>query len=151
MKGSSVDYQFNQGRRTLGLGVNFAYREHINAALLYTWYADGAQWNPTRDRDYLGAAMSAGDAMVRRKFLHLWRRAARQPLPATRAREGCLTRTCRFIGDTSMTQTRSMFRHADRRRCARGRARLPSRAAQAKPATPTTRRANEAMRQADGD
>ena len=58
MKGTSVDYQFNQGRRTLGLGVNFAYREHINAALLYTWYADGAQWNPTRDRDYLGAAMS---------------------------------------------------------------------------------------------
>jgi hypothetical protein len=58
VKGTSVDYQFNQGRRTLGLGVNFAYRDRVNAALLYTWYGDGAQWNPTRDRDYLGAAVS---------------------------------------------------------------------------------------------
>ena len=38
-------------RKTLGPGVNFAFPKRVNLGVLYTWYADDAQWNPTRDRD----------------------------------------------------------------------------------------------------
>ena len=59
VKGYSVDYQFIQGRKTLGLGVNFAFPKRVNLGLLYAWYADDAQWNPTRDRDFVGVRLSA--------------------------------------------------------------------------------------------
>ncbi len=58
VKGYSVDNQFIQDRKTLALGVNFAFPQRVDLALLYTWYADNAPWNPTRDRDFVGVKLS---------------------------------------------------------------------------------------------
>ena len=57
VKGYSLDDQFNQGRKTVGLSVNFAFPKSVNLEALYTWYADGAQWNATRDRDFVGVRL----------------------------------------------------------------------------------------------
>jgi hypothetical protein len=56
--GYSVDNQMIQDRKTLALGVNFAFPKNFNLGLLYTWYADDAPWNPTRDRDFVGGKLS---------------------------------------------------------------------------------------------
>ncbi len=58
VRGYSVDNQMIQDRKTLALGVNFAFPKKINLGLLYTWYADDAPWNPTRDRDFIGGKLS---------------------------------------------------------------------------------------------
>jgi hypothetical protein len=58
VRGYSVDNQFLQDRKTLALGVNFAFPKDVNLGLLYTWYADDARWNPTRDRDFVGGRLS---------------------------------------------------------------------------------------------
>jgi hypothetical protein len=58
VRGYSVDNQMIQDRKTLALGVNFAFPKNFNLGLLYTWYADDAPWNPTRDRDFIGGKLS---------------------------------------------------------------------------------------------
>jgi hypothetical protein len=40
----------------LNLGLNFAFPNSVDLALLYTWYADNATWNPTHDRDFSAAS-----------------------------------------------------------------------------------------------
>lgn len=58
VSGYSVDNQFIQDRKTLALGVSFAFPRDVNLALLYTWYADDAPWNPVRDRDFVGGKLT---------------------------------------------------------------------------------------------
>jgi hypothetical protein len=53
VRGVSVDGQFNGGRQVLGLGVNLNYQKRYNLGAQYVWYANGAQWDPLRDRDYI--------------------------------------------------------------------------------------------------
>jgi Protein of unknown function (DUF1302) len=51
--GVSVDGQFNGGRQVLGLGVNMSYQKRYNMGVQYVWYANSAQWDALRDRDYI--------------------------------------------------------------------------------------------------
>jgi hypothetical protein len=56
--GVSVDGQFNGGRQVLGLGLNFNYQKKYNAGVQYVWYANSAQWDPLRDRDFIAVNAS---------------------------------------------------------------------------------------------
>ena len=58
VRGVSVDGQFNGGRQVLGLGVNLNYQKKYNLGVQYVWYANGAQWDPLRDRDYISVNAS---------------------------------------------------------------------------------------------
>lgn len=58
VRGVSVDGQFNGGRQVLGVGLNFNYQKKYNAGVQYVWYANGAQWDPLRDRDYISVNAS---------------------------------------------------------------------------------------------
>lgn len=53
VNGVSVDGQFNGGRQVLGVGVNLSYQKKYNLGVLYVVYANGATWDPLRDRDYI--------------------------------------------------------------------------------------------------
>jgi hypothetical protein len=58
VSGVSVDGQFNEGRAVLGLGVNLNYQKKYNFGLQYVRYANSAQWDPLRDRDFISANAS---------------------------------------------------------------------------------------------
>jgi hypothetical protein len=53
VKGVSVDGQMNEGRRILGLGVDFNYQKKYNLGVQYVKFNNKAQWDALRDRDYL--------------------------------------------------------------------------------------------------
>jgi hypothetical protein len=57
--GYSSDTQFIKGREALSLGVKFDYRKRYAFELGYTTFANSAKFDPFRDRDYYGAALSA--------------------------------------------------------------------------------------------
>lgn len=59
VRGYSVDGQFNQGRRTLGLSLGMEYAKRYKASLGYVTYNHSADWDPLRDRDYYYASVSA--------------------------------------------------------------------------------------------
>ena len=48
-----MDGQFNGGRQVLGVGVNLSYQKKYNLGVQYVVYANGATWDPLRDRDYI--------------------------------------------------------------------------------------------------
>jgi hypothetical protein len=58
VSGVSVDGQFNEGRQVLGLGVNLNYQKKYNVGVQYVRYANSAQWDPLRDRDFITANAS---------------------------------------------------------------------------------------------
>jgi len=53
VKGVSVDGQINEGRRILGLGVDFNYQKKYNLGVQYVKFNNKAKWDALRDRDYL--------------------------------------------------------------------------------------------------
>jgi hypothetical protein len=53
VKGVSVDGQINEGRRILGLGVDFNYQKKYNLGIQYVQFSNKAKWDALRDRDYL--------------------------------------------------------------------------------------------------
>ncbi len=59
VEGYSVDGQFNQGRKTLGLSLGMEYAKRYKASIGYVTYNHSAAWDPLRDRDYYYASISA--------------------------------------------------------------------------------------------
>jgi hypothetical protein len=59
VKGYSMDGQFLQDRKQLGLGVRFVYQKQYNLDLNYTTFNHNAKYDPLRDRDYVGVTFSA--------------------------------------------------------------------------------------------
>lgn len=58
VKGYSVDTQFIEGRRTIGLGGRFSLNRVHNLELNWVHYADSAKYDPFRDRDYYSIVVS---------------------------------------------------------------------------------------------
>jgi len=56
VKGISMDPQFIEGRRTLGLGLKFSYAKKYTLDLNYVTYKDGG-FDPTFDRDFYSASI----------------------------------------------------------------------------------------------
>jgi hypothetical protein len=59
VKGYSMDGQFLQDRKQLGLGVRFVYQKQYTLDLNYTTFNHNAKYDPLRDRDYYGVTLSA--------------------------------------------------------------------------------------------
>ncbi|MGI9245312.1 MAG: DUF1302 family protein, partial [Steroidobacteraceae bacterium] len=57
VEGVSMDPTFNEGRQTLGIGVNFSLNKRYQLDLNYVSYAD-ENFDPLFDRDYYSAAVS---------------------------------------------------------------------------------------------
>ena len=49
--GVSITPHFNEGRQTLGLGVDFIYNKRYKVGADYTYYSD-SDYDPLFDRDY---------------------------------------------------------------------------------------------------
>jgi hypothetical protein len=52
VRGYSADTMFNQGRKTLGLGIRAEYLKRYYADLSYTTFNHKAKYDPQRDRDF---------------------------------------------------------------------------------------------------
>lgn len=59
VKGYSVDGQFLEDRRTLGLGVKFSFQKQYALDVSYNRFINGATFDPLRDRDYMSATLTA--------------------------------------------------------------------------------------------
>ena len=56
--GVSIDYQFNEGNKTLGLTAGFSLNNMHSVKLNYTTYSNSADYNLTRDRDNVSVVYS---------------------------------------------------------------------------------------------
>ena len=57
VKGVSVDSQFLQSRRALGLSAKFSYAKNYTLELGYVTYNHNAKYDPLRDRDFFAATV----------------------------------------------------------------------------------------------
>lgn len=58
VKGVSMDNLLNEGRMTVGLGLGVQYKIVNKVELHYAYYADSADYNPLRDRDFVSLSYS---------------------------------------------------------------------------------------------
>lgn len=58
VKGVSIGHEMQEGRVTVQSGIDFTYKKSSKVGISYTWFADSADYNPLRDRDYASISYS---------------------------------------------------------------------------------------------